>query len=48
MDEYIKLLGYIAASLFFFMALMLLLTLRQGARVRGAAGFVEPGDLAAS
>ena len=36
MDEYIKLLGYIAAALFFFMALMLLLTLRQGARVRGA------------
>lgn len=36
MDEYIKLLGYVAASLFFFMALMLLLTLRQGARVRGA------------
>jgi diguanylate cyclase (GGDEF)-like protein len=35
-DEYIKLLGYVAASLFFFMALMLLLTLRQGARVRGA------------
>ena len=36
MDEYIKLLGYVAAALFFFMALMLLLTLRQGARVRGA------------
>jgi diguanylate cyclase (GGDEF)-like protein len=32
----IKLLGYVAAALFFSMALMLILTLRQAGRVRGA------------
>ena len=36
----IKLLGYIAAALFFFMAIMLLLTLRQAVRVRGATYWV--------
>jgi len=32
----IKLLGYVAATLFFFMAIMLLLTMRQSGRVRAA------------
>lgn len=36
MSSDIKLLGYVAAALFFFMAMMLLLTLRQAGRVRGA------------
>lgn len=36
----IKLLGYVAAALFFFMAIMLLLTLRQAVRVRGATLWV--------
>ncbi len=36
----IKLLGYVAAALFFFMAIMLLLTLRQAVRVRGATQWV--------
>ena len=36
----IKLLGYVAAALFFFMAVMLLLTLRQAVRVRGATQWV--------
>ena len=36
MSTDIKLLGYVASALFFFMALMLLLTLRQAVRVRGA------------
>lgn len=36
----IKLLGYVAAALFFFMAIMLLLTLRQSVRVRGATQWV--------
>ena len=36
----IKLLGYVAATLFFFMAIMLLLTLRQAVRVRGATQWV--------
>ncbi|MGL5002433.1 MAG: hypothetical protein ACRDAM_05795, partial [Casimicrobium sp.] len=36
MSAEIKLLGYVAAALFFFMAFMLLLTLRQAGRVRGA------------
>lgn len=36
----IKLLGYVAAVLFFSMAIMLLLTLRQAVRVRGATQWV--------
>ncbi len=36
MSSDIRLLGYVAAALFFFMAMMLLLTLRQAGRVRGA------------
>jgi diguanylate cyclase (GGDEF)-like protein len=36
----IKLLGYVAAALFLFMAVMLLLTLRQAVRVRGATQWV--------
>jgi diguanylate cyclase (GGDEF)-like protein len=36
MSPDIKLLGYVAAVLFFFMAIMLLLTMRQAGRVRGA------------
>ena len=36
----IKLLGYVAAALFFFMAIMLLLTLRQTVRVHGATQWV--------
>jgi diguanylate cyclase (GGDEF)-like protein len=36
MSAEIKLLGYVASALFFFMAFMLLLTLRQTGRVRGA------------
>ena len=36
MSPDIKLLGYVAATLFFFMAIMLLLTMRQAGRVRGA------------
>ena len=36
MSSDIKLLGYVAATLFFFMAIMLLLTMRQAGRVRGA------------
>lgn len=36
----IKLLGYVAAALFFSMAIMLLLTLRQALRVRGATQWV--------
>ena len=36
----IKLLGYVAAALFFFMSIMLLLTLRQAVRVRGATQWV--------
>ncbi len=36
MSTDIKLLGYVASALFFFMAIMLLLTLRQAVRVRGA------------
>jgi diguanylate cyclase (GGDEF)-like protein len=36
----IKLLGYVAAALFFCMAIMLLLTLRQTVRVRGATQWV--------
>ena len=35
MSSDIKLLGYVAATLFFFMAIMLLLTMRQAGRVRG-------------
>jgi len=33
----VQLLGYVASALFFFMAIMLLLTLRQAGRVRGTA-----------
>ena len=42
MTSEIKLLGYVAAALFFFMAIMLLLTLRQAVRmrVRGATQWV--------
>lgn len=40
MTSDIKLLGYVAAALFFFMAIMLLLTLRQAMRVRGATQWV--------
>jgi len=36
----IRLLGYVASALFFFMAIMLLLTLRQAVRVRGATYWV--------
>ncbi|MEO7255584.1 MAG: GGDEF domain-containing protein [Casimicrobium sp.] len=36
MSSDIKLLGYVAATLFFFMAIMLLLTMRQAGRIRGA------------
>ena len=36
----IKLLGYVATALFFFMAVMLVLTLRQAVRVRGATQWV--------
>jgi len=36
----IKLLAYVAAGLFFFMAIMLLLTLRQAGRVRGATNWL--------
>ena len=36
----IKLLGYVAAALFFFMAIMQLLTLRQAVRVRGTTQWV--------
>jgi diguanylate cyclase (GGDEF)-like protein len=36
----IKLLGYVASALFFFMAFMLLLTLRHAVRVRGATYWV--------
>ena len=35
MSSDIKLLGYVAATLFFFMAIMLLLTMRQAGRIRG-------------
>ncbi len=36
MSSDIKLLGYVAATLFFFMAIMLLLTMRHAGRIRGA------------
>ena len=35
MSSEIKLLGYVAATLFFFMAIMMLLTMRQAGRIRG-------------
>lgn len=37
----IKVLGYVAAALLLFMTLMLLLTVRQGARVRGVTNWVR-------
>lgn len=40
MSNDIRLLGYVASALFFFMAIMLLLTLRQAVRVRGATYWV--------
>lgn len=40
MTSDVKLLGYVAAALFFFMAIMQLLTLRQAVRVRGTTQWV--------
>jgi len=40
MDSSIKLLGYVASALFLFMSIMLLITLRQSGRMRGARAWL--------